>query len=104
MEERHPSIGEVRGLGAFWAIELVRDRETREMYVPFNPSRADNAPMTELANAGKALGLWPFTHFNRVQATPPCNTSEGDVRHGLAILDEVLEIADGGLPLTPVGA
>lgn len=30
----HPSVGEVRGMGVFWAIELVRDRETREMLVP----------------------------------------------------------------------
>ncbi|MCB1283140.1 MAG: hypothetical protein M9952_05820 [Microthrixaceae bacterium] len=39
--ERHRSIGEVRGLGVFWAIELVRDRETREVFVPYNASGAD---------------------------------------------------------------
>ncbi len=36
LAQRHPSIGEVRGLGAFWALELVRDRRTREPLVPFN--------------------------------------------------------------------
>ena len=94
MAERHPSIGEVRGLGVFWAIELVRNGETREMYVPFNPVGADNAPMAELVAACKERGLWPFTHFNRIHVVPPCNTSDDDVLHGLAVLDEVLEIAD----------
>ncbi len=94
MREKHPSIGEVRGLGTFWAIELVRNRDTREGYVPFNAAGADAAPMIELATACKARGLWPFTHFNRIHVVPPCNTAEADVRAGLAIIDEVLDIAD----------
>ncbi len=94
MQERHPSIGEVRGLGTFWAIELVKNRETREMFVPYNASGADAAPMAELIGACKARGLWPFTHFNRVHVVPPCTTPIDEVRAGLAILDEVLELAD----------
>ncbi len=94
MQERHRSIGEVRGLGCFWALDLVTNRETREMLVPFNAAGPDAAPMAELAAACKARGLWPFTHFNRLHVVPPCTTSEADVRHGLAILDEVLELAD----------
>ena len=94
LQSRHPSIGDVRGLGVFWAIELVRDRETREMFVPFNASGEAAAPMNELAAACKARGLWPFTHFNRIHVVPPCTTSVDDVRHGIAILDEVLELAD----------
>jgi taurine--2-oxoglutarate transaminase len=90
----HPSVGEVRGLGMFWAIELVRDRQTREPLVPYNAAGADAAPMAEIAAAAKARGLYPFTHFNRMHVVPPCNTSEDDLRHGLAIIDEVLELAD----------
>src|SRR6266851_5089947 len=63
---KHPSVGEVRGLGVFWAIELVRNRETREMLVPYNASGHAAKPMAEFASACKAKGLWPFTHFNRV--------------------------------------
>ncbi len=91
---RHPSIGEVRGLGVFWAVELVRDRTTREPLVPFNAAGADTAPMAEVAAACKQRGLWPFTHFNRVHVVPPCTTTPDEIREGLAILDEALEVAD----------
>jgi taurine---2-oxoglutarate transaminase len=90
----HPSVGDVRGLGVFWAIELVRDRATREPLVPFNAVGADAKPMADLAAACKAEGLWPFTHFNRMHVVPPCTTSADDVRHGLAIIDRALAVAD----------
>jgi taurine--2-oxoglutarate transaminase len=95
MAERHPSIGEVRGLGVFWAVELVRDRETREPLVPFNAAGASAAPMGQLIAACKARGLWPFTHFNRVHIAPPCTITADDAREGLAALDEALAVADG---------
>jgi len=91
---KHPSIGEVRGLGVFWAIELVKNRKTREPLVPFNASGAAAKPMAELMGACKKAGVWPFAHFNRVQVTPPCTTSEADVRAGLAMIDGALEVAD----------
>jgi taurine---2-oxoglutarate transaminase len=91
---KHPSVGEVRGLGVFWALELVRDRETREPLVPFNAGGAAAAPMSQVAAACKARGLWPFTHFNRVHVVPPCTITADEVREGLAILDEALEVSD----------
>ncbi|HLQ84736.1 MAG TPA: aspartate aminotransferase family protein [Salinisphaeraceae bacterium] len=94
LAERHPSVGEVRGLGVFWALELVRDRATREPLVPFNAKGDAAAPMTALANECKRLGLWPFTHFNRLHVLPPCITSAEQVREGIAILDQALHVAD----------
>ena len=94
LAERHPSVGEVRGLGVFWALELVRDRATREPLVPFNAAGPAAAPMNEFAAACKQRGLWPFTHFNRTHVVPPCTTSADEVREGIAILDEALEVAD----------
>jgi taurine--2-oxoglutarate transaminase len=91
---RHASVGDVRGLGVFWAIELVRDQSTREPLVPYNATGADAKPMAEVAAACKAAGLWPFTHFNRLHVVPPCNTSIDDVRRGLAIIDDALAVAD----------
>lgn len=92
--ERHPSVGEVRGLGLFWAIELVKDPQTREPLVPYNASGEDAAPMAALTKACTERGLWPFTHFNRMHVAPPLVISEEDLRRGLSIIDEALEVAD----------
>ncbi|KQY51825.1 aspartate aminotransferase family protein [Lysobacter sp. Root494] len=94
IQERHPCVGDVRGLGAFWAIELVRDRRTREPLVPFNAAGAAEAPMTELAAACKRRGLWPFVASNRLHIVPPLTIDEPSLREGLSIVDEALHVAD----------
>lgn len=91
---RHPSVGEVRGLGFFWAVELVRDRETREPLVPFNASGPAAAPMGAVVAAVKERGVWPFVHFNRLHVAPPLVTSAADLEHGLAAIDAALDVAD----------
>jgi taurine--2-oxoglutarate transaminase len=88
---RHRSVGEVRGLGVFWAIELVADPETREPLAPYGASSpAMNAVLAEC----KSQGLLPFGNFNRIHVCPPCNVSEAEVAEGLAILDAALDVAD----------
>lgn len=94
MAQRHPSMGEVRGLGVFWAVELVTDRQTRTPLVPFNAKGEDARPMREFADACKQDGLWPFVHFNRTHVAPPCTTTADEAREGLAILDRALDVAD----------
>ena len=94
LKAKHPSIGEVRGLGVFWAIELVRNRETRKPLVPFNAAGADAKPMLDIAAECKKEGLWPFAHFNRMHVVPPCTISADEVREGIAIIDQALTIAD----------
>jgi taurine--2-oxoglutarate transaminase len=91
---RHPSVGDVRGLGLFWAIELVRDRESREPLVPFNASGADAAPVVAVAAACKRDGVWPFTHFNRVHVAPPLVIAEDELVRGLDVIDRALTHAD----------
>ncbi|MER5371802.1 aspartate aminotransferase family protein [Streptomyces sp. NPDC002553] len=94
LAERHPSVGEVRGAGMFWAIELVRDRETREPLVPYNASGEANAPMLAFSAAAKKAGVWPFVNMNRTHFVPPCNASEAELKEGLAALDTALSAAD----------
>ncbi|WP_028799189.1 aspartate aminotransferase family protein [Streptomyces sp. 142MFCol3.1] len=94
LAERHPSVGEVRGTGVFWALELVKNRETREPLVPYNAAGEANAPMAAFGAAAKARGLWPFINMNRTHVVPPCNISEAEAKEGLAALDEALSVAD----------
>ncbi|NLP84458.1 aspartate aminotransferase family protein [Microbacterium sp. CFH 90308] len=91
---RHPSVGDVRGMGLFWAIELVKDAGTREPLVPFNAGGTDAAPVTAVAAACKRDGVWPFTHFHRMHIAPPLVISEDDLVRGLDVIDRALSIAD----------
>ncbi|WP_054813101.1 aspartate aminotransferase family protein [Nocardia arizonensis] len=92
---RHPSVGEVRGLGFFWALELVRDPRTREPLIPFAAAGARAEPMNAVTAAAKARGLWPFNAGNRFQIAPPLTTTAEELRAGLEIVDAALEVADG---------
>ena len=94
LQDRHPSIGEVRGLGCFWGVELVKDRETREMLVPFNASGPAAAPVAQLTKAALERGLYLMTHWNVIMVVPPLTITREEVDEGIAILDEALAIAD----------
>jgi taurine--2-oxoglutarate transaminase len=88
---RHPVIGEVRGQAVFWALDLVANRETREMLAPYGGS---SPAMSELVAACQARGLLPLTNYNRLHVVPPCTITEAEAKEGLAILDEALAVAD----------
>src|SRR4051794_16347162 len=94
LQARHPSIGDVRGLGTFWGLELVKSRETREMLVPFNASGDAAAPVARLAKAALDRGLYLMTHWNVVMVCPPLTITREELDEGIAILDDVLSVAD----------
>jgi taurine---2-oxoglutarate transaminase len=94
LAESHPSIGEVRGLGCFWGVELVKNRQTREMLVPFNAAGDAAAPVARMAKAALDRGLYLMTHWNVVMVVPPLTITREEVDEGIAVLDEVLAIAD----------
>ncbi len=88
---KHPVIGEVRGLGVFWALDLVTDRATRE---PLAPYGGTSEAMAALTAACVSRGLLPFINFNRMHVVPPCVVTEAEAREGLAILDEAFGEVD----------
>jgi taurine--2-oxoglutarate transaminase len=94
LEERHPSIGEVRGLGCFWGVELVKNRETREPLVPFNATGEAFAPVARLSKAALERGLYLMTHWNVIMVCPPLTITREEIEEGVGILDEALAIAD----------
>ena len=87
LAKKHKIIGEVRGQGVFWALDLVTDRATR---APLAPYGGTSPAMGEVVAECKKRGLMPFSNFNRIHVVPPCNVSETEVREGIAILDEAL--------------
>ena len=94
LQERHPSVGDVRGLGCFWGIELVRDRDTREPLVPFNATGEDFAPVGRVSKAALEDGLYLMTHWNVIMVCPPLTITREEIDEGIEILDKALAIAD----------
>ncbi|MDJ0350301.1 aspartate aminotransferase family protein [Cryobacterium sp. PH29-G1] len=84
LQAKHPIIGEVRGVGVFWAVELVADAVTRE------PVSA--AVMARVKAELLGRGLLPFLMENRIHVVPPCVVTEAEVAEALAIYDEVLSL------------
>src|SRR5690606_20875768 len=88
LAEKHPMIGEVRGLGVFWALDLVTSRETREPV----PAATIGQLKTELMSRG----LLPFVADNRIHVVPPCTVTAEQVERALAIYDEAFTAVEKG--------
>lgn len=89
LADAHPSVGEVRGTGVFWALELVVDRATRE---PVGP-----AAMGAVKAGLLDRGLLPFVQDNRIHVVPPCVVTDAQVATALAAYDAVLSELDATL-------
>lgn len=94
LAESHSSIGDIRGRGLFYGLELVKDRETREPLAPFNPSAAESTPMTSITAAARGRGLYLSSNNNIVRLTPPLVVTEQEIDFALEVLDDVLTLAD----------
>jgi taurine--2-oxoglutarate transaminase len=94
LEDRHECIGDARGIGHFWALEIVKDRKTKE---PFN-TKADKfrkALMTDkIAAEALKLGLYIVSWYDTLIVAPPLITTEEQVDEGIGLLDKALAIAD----------
>ncbi|MEV4896412.1 aminotransferase class III-fold pyridoxal phosphate-dependent enzyme [Nonomuraea sp. NPDC055795] len=90
LAERSPLVGEVRGLGLAWAIELVRDRETREPLAPYAAPGPVTPVMAEVLAACRRHGAWPLVAANRVHLFPPLVITEGELEQGIAAIGRAL--------------
>lgn len=89
--EKHPSVGDVRSIGLFGAIELVRNRETREPLAPYNGSSPE---MTILRQYLLDHGLYIYTHWHTLLIIPPLIINEEQLAEGFELLDQGLNITD----------
>lgn len=92
--ENHPSVGEVRSIGLFGAIELVRDRRTREPMAPFNTTSPE---MTALRQFCLEQGLYLVVHWNIILVIPPLIINKEQLMEGFQVLDQALKIPDQAL-------
>src|SRR5665213_1562071 len=91
MADKHRVIGDVRGLGVFFALDLVTDRATKEPLAPYGLS---SPAMNEHVSACKAEQLLVFSNFNRIHVVPPCTISDEEALGGLTRLDRAFSVAD----------
>lgn len=89
--EAHPSVGEVRSIGLFGILELVRDRKTKEPMAPWNSTSAE---MTAFRQYCLEHGLFLYTHWHTVLIIPPLIITEAQLQEGMEVLDKALEITD----------
>jgi taurine--2-oxoglutarate transaminase len=89
--ESHPSVGDVRSIGMFGILELVKDRKTKEPMAPWNGSSPE---MTALKKYCLDNGLFLYTHWHTVLIIPPLIISEEQLQDGFDILDKALDITD----------
>ncbi|WP_422139781.1 aspartate aminotransferase family protein [Endozoicomonas sp. ALC020] len=84
--EKHNSIGDIRGKGMFWALELVEDRTTRE---PLS-----NEKMASIKARLTDKGLLSFIVNNRIHVAPPLIVKPNEIAQGVAIISQVLSDFD----------
>jgi taurine---2-oxoglutarate transaminase len=93
--EKHRTIGDARGIGAFFAIELVKDKKTKEPLVPWHGDGP--GVMKNLYVELRKRGVYSFGKFNCVMVAPPLTTTKPELDEALAALDEALGAFEASL-------
>jgi taurine--2-oxoglutarate transaminase len=94
LKAKHASVGDVRYIGLFSVIEVVKDRETKEPMAPWNAKPSEIGAMADVARFLRDNGLYTFVRWNWIFAAPPLCITESELMDGLAIIDNALEITD----------
>ena len=92
--EAHPSVGDVRSIGLFGALELVKNRKTKEPMAKFNNTSAE---MESLKSYLSEQGVYLHTHWNTILLIPPLIITEKQLREGISVIDQALRITDSAV-------
>ena len=94
MKAKHPSVGDVRSIGLFGVLELVRNRKTKEPMAPFN---ATSPEMQKLGAYFREHGMYAFINWNNLFTNPPLCITEPQLRDAFEVIDKALEITDAAV-------
>ncbi|MBT4457396.1 MAG: aminotransferase class III-fold pyridoxal phosphate-dependent enzyme, partial [Anaerolineae bacterium] len=91
LKEKHPSVGDVRSIGLFGVVEIVKNRETKEPMAPYNGSSPE---MDAFKKYCFEHGLYLSVHWQKAFVIPPLVITEEQLAEGITIIDEALKITD----------
>lgn len=95
LADRHECVGDVRGIGHFWALEIVKNRKTRE---PFNvkTDKFSGGPLMtgRIASDCMQNGLYMASWYDTLVIAPPLIITEEEIDKAIAVMDKSLEIGD----------
>ena len=95
LADKHDSVGEVRGLGLFWAVDLTQNKETHE---PFNvmADKHEGKPLIvdKIASEMMRNGVYVMAWVNHLIIAPPLTIEKEDIDLGVDVLDKALKVAD----------
>eukprot|EP00906_Rhabdomonas_costata_P014849 RCo021302 len=91
MKQKHPCVGDVRSIGLFGCLELVKNRKTKEPLCPFNGT---SPAVQEVAAYLRANGVYAFQHWHFLHTNPPLCITEPQLREGFEVIDKALSLAD----------
>ncbi|MCJ7696426.1 MAG: aminotransferase class III-fold pyridoxal phosphate-dependent enzyme, partial [Anaerolineaceae bacterium] len=92
LKDKHPCVGDVRSIGLFGVIELVKNRQTKKPLSEFNKPLSDE--MVKVKNYILDNGVFLYVTFNMILIIPPLIISDAQLEEGLNIIDQALDIAD----------
>jgi taurine--2-oxoglutarate transaminase len=94
LKAKHPSVGDIRSIGLFGIVELVRNRHTKEPMAPFNGTSPE---MQKLAAFFKENGVYVFVNWNNFFTNPPLCVTEDELRAAFEVFDAGLDITDAAV-------
>ena len=105
LADKHICIGDVRGVGHFWALEIVKNRKTKEPFDTKPDKFSGKALMTgKISGDAMQNGLYLSSWYDTMVITPPLIITESQIDEAIAILDKSLEIGDKEAVETDVAA
>lgn len=93
--KNHPSVGDVRGTGFFWCVDLVKNHKTKERFATnVSKSRGASTPVDLVAADMMSRGVYVITHVNHFTVAPPLIITEQEMDFAIDAFDQALKITD----------